>query len=171
MPHLFLLLAQDSLKVAHLERIYLAHCANPALASDAFRAMRQLDSDLAWRAVWLLKRLARDGKLGEADVTRLALCAEELPHWAARLNLCQLLAETGCPIEARETLFPYLEESFTNRRVIIRAWALSVLVGFRDDARLRPRIDGMLRQARADPNPSMKARLRHLPLTASRRST
>jgi hypothetical protein len=170
MNHLLLLLAQDSIKIAHLERIYLAHRENPTLASDAISAMRQLDSDLAWRAVWILKQLARDGKLSAADLTRLAQCAEEATHWAARLNLCQLFSQTGCPVEMRETLFPYLEESFANRRVIIRAWALSTLVGFRDDKKMRPRIDAMLREARADPNASMKARLRHLPKYRAKRA-
>lgn len=171
MNPLFLLLARDSLKVSQLEQIYLACREKPDLAANAISAMRQLDSDLAWRAVWVLKQLARDHKLSESDLTRLALCADEVSHWAARLNLCQLFGHTGCPVEARETLFPYLVESFMNRRVIIRAWAITVLVGFREEEKFRSRIDAMLRQARADPNASMKARLRNLPRVVQRRST
>jgi len=171
MNHLLILLAQDSLKIAHLERIYAAHRESPNLARDALSAMQQLDAEIAWRAVWVLKQLGRDGKLTEADLNRLAEYAEEASHWAARLNLCQLFAQTGCPPAMRETLFPFLEESFGNRRVIIRAWALSVLVGFREEKKFRPRIDAMIREARADQNASMKARLRHLPLPSPRRST
>ena len=124
--------------------------------------MRQLDSDVAWRAVWLLKQLARDRKLGEEELIRLATCADELPPWVSRLNLCQLFAITGCPPSAREALYSYLVESFGNQRVIIRAWAISVLIGFQADPIYRNVVAAMLREAQKDPAKSMQARLRHL---------
>jgi hypothetical protein len=156
------LLAKDSVKVAHLERIYAAQGSSQGFASDAISAMQQLDSDVAWRAIWLLKRLARDHRLTEGDVVRIAQCAEEMPHWAARVNLCQLLAATGCPESAREALYPYLIECFSNRRPMIRAWALSVLVGFQADEKYRKPVSALLRQARADHAGSVQARLRRL---------
>jgi hypothetical protein len=162
MNNLLSLLSKEAVKVAHLERIYAAHGASADFATEAIRAMRQLDADVAWRAVWLLKRLAVAHRLREADLIKITQCAEEMTHWAARLNLCQLLAATGCPAAARETLFPYLVECFANRRPMIRAWAISVLVSFQDDERYRKPVTAMLHEAQADPAASMQARLRRL---------
>ena len=163
------LLGKDSVKVAHLERIYAANWASPGFTADVIRVMQQLDSEVAWRAVWLLKRLAREHQLGETEVVRLAQCAEEMPHWASRLNLCQLFATTGCPPEAREVLFPYLAECFADRRPMIRAWAISVLVGFQADKKYRLPVAVMLRKAGGDPAGSVRARLRRLGMKTSDR--
>jgi len=162
MNNLLDLLAKESVKVAALERIYADTPEHPEFAREAIRAMRLLDSDITWRAVWLLKRLARDRKLSEADLVRLASCADEMSHWAARLNLCQLFATTGCPLAAREALYPYLVECFANRRVMLRSWAISALVEFQDDPKYRKQVAAMLRQARTDSGGSMIARLRQL---------
>ena len=78
MNNLVNLLGREVVKVAHLERIYAATRDNPSLACDAISAMRQLDSNIAWRAVWLLKRMAREHNLGEDDLSRLACCADEM---------------------------------------------------------------------------------------------
>lgn len=161
MSDLLSLLSQDTIKVAHLERIYAAHRAR-SLVDDAIRAMRQLDSALAWRAIWLLKRLAADCRISDEDLERIAQYAEEMTHWAARLNLCQLLARTGCPGASREVLYPYLVECFRNRRPMIRAWAISVLVGFGADEKYRGPVNAMLRKAAADSAGSIQARLRLL---------
>lgn len=164
MNSLLSVLGKDSIKVAHLERIYSAHGASEGFAADAISAMRQLDADVAWRAIWLLKRLAVDHRLGDTDLVRLTQCAEEMTDWASRLNLCQLLATTGCPASSREALYPYLVECFANRRPMIRAWAISVLTGFHADERYRKPVKAMLREAHADPAASIQARLRHLGL-------
>jgi hypothetical protein len=156
------LLGKDGLKVADLESIYAASRDTGRLIADAIGAMRHLDAEIAWRAVWILKRSARDGKLSADDVIRIAKYAEELPHWASRLNLCQLFAKTGCPKEAREDLVPYLAECFANRSPIVRAWAISVLVGFEDDLRFQATINACLDEARADSTASIQARLRRL---------
>lgn len=169
MNNLLNLLGKDAIKVAQLERIYDAHSANQNLAAEAIRAMQQLDSDVAWRAVWLLKGLAREHRLGEADLVRLAQCAEEMPHWAARLNLCQLFATTGCPASVRETLYPYLVDCFANRRPMIRAWAIAALVEFQSDEEYRKPVRAMLRQAQADPAGSIQARLRRMGIKPPKR--
>lgn len=104
MHNLLDLLTKESVKVATLERIYANHHEDPKFASGTISAMRQLDTDIAWRAVWLLKRHALDRKLSEADLERLALCAEEMTHWASRVNLCQLFAATGCPRTVRDAV-------------------------------------------------------------------
>ena len=156
------LLGKDSVKVAQLEGIYAAHGASQSFVADVISAMRQLDADVAWRAVWLLKRHARNRKLTEGNLVQLAQCAEEMPHWAARLNLCQLFGTTGCPVAAREALYPYLIECFANRRPMIRAWAISALVGFQSDERYRQPVAAMLRKARTESAGSMIARLRRL---------
>ena len=162
MSSLLSLLSRDSIKVAQLESIYAGHGACPGFAADAISAMRLLDADRAWRAIWLLKRLAVDRRLGVTDLVRVTQCAEEMTDWAARLNLCQLLATTGCPASVRAALYPYLVECFANRRPMIRAWAISVLVGFQRDARYRKSVQAMLREARADAAGSIQARLRCL---------
>lgn len=162
MNNLLLLLGKDAIKVAQLERIYAANSANQDFAADAIRAMQQLDSEVAWRAVWLLKRLAQEHRLGETDLVRLAQRAEEMTHWAARLNLCQLFATTGCPASVREALYPYLVDCFANQRPMIRAWAIAALVEFQSIEEYRTPIRAMLRQAQADPAGSIQARLRRM---------
>ena len=156
------LIGRDGLKVADLERIYAASRDSRRLVADAISAIRHLDADIAWHAVWILKRSGCDGKLSSDDLVRLASNAEELAHWASRLNLCQLFAATGCPEEARDDLFPYLVECFANRRPMLRAWAISVLVGFEGNPGFQKTIDACLREARADPSGSIQARLRQL---------
>jgi hypothetical protein len=164
MNGLLSVLTKDSIKVAQLERIYSAYGASAGFAGDAISAMRQLDAEVAWRAIWLLKRLAVDHRLDDADLFRLAQCAEEMTDWASRLNLCQLLAITGCPVATREALYSYLVECFANRRPMIRAWAISVLAGFGSDERYRKPVKAMLREAHADSAGSIQARLRRLKL-------
>ena len=162
MSSLLSLLSRDSIKVAQLESIYAAHGAGPGFAADAISAMRLLDADRAWRAIWLLKRLAVDHRLSVPELTRVAQCAEEMTDWAARLNLCQLLAATGCPAETREALYPYLVECYANRRPMVRAWAISVLMGFEADERYQKSVLALLRDAQADSAGSIQARLRRL---------
>ena len=162
MNDLLSFLEKDSITVADLGRIYSDHGATKEFTDDAIRSLTLLDSDVAWRAAWLLKELAKDGKLGDPELVRIAECADALPHWAARLNLCQLFAASGCPGSARETLFPYLADCFGNRRPMIRAWAITVLSGFRTDRRFRHSVEAMIRKARADGAASMQARLRRL---------
>lgn len=165
MNRLLGLLSKDAIKVGDLQRIYATHGASEDFAANAISAMRQLDANVAWRAVWLLKRLAVEHRLGDAEVARIAQYAEEMTDWASRLNLCQLLAATGCPASSREALFPYLVECFANRRPMIRAWAISVLVGFQAEKSYRKSVRAMLRKAQADPAGSIQARLRLLKLT------
>lgn len=162
MNGLFILLNREEIKVADLERIYVAQGCDGSFASDAIGAMRQLDAELAWHAAWLLKRRARDRGLAPEDLVRLARCADEMPHWAARLCLCQLFAATGCPAEVRDALYPYLAECFAHRSPIIRAWALTALMPFKNDRIYQHSVDAMLRKARRDPAGSVQARLRRL---------
>ena len=156
------LLGKEGMKVSALERIYAASHDSRRLIADAISAMRHLDPEIAWRAAWILKRSASDGNLSADDVIRIAHYAEELTHWTSRLTLCQLFAKTGCPTEAREELVPYLVECFENRSPIVRAWAISVLVGFEGDGGFQTTIDACLREARADSTASIQARLRRL---------
>ncbi len=170
MKSLEALLAVSSLSVAELDRIYGAWGKGPDFLSAAVSALRQLDPDRAWRAVWLMRRCARDQGFPEQEFARLASSIEEYTHWLARLTLCQLLAETGCPRAHREAVYPFLIESFSDRRVIVRAWAISALVKFEDDSRYRQNIRGLRRAANQDPAKSMQARLRHLAGAKSRRT-
>lgn len=162
MNNLLSLLAGESVKVVAVEAIYARERDNPRLAADAIWAMRQLDAEVAWRAVWLLARLAQEQKLGETELAQIADRADEMTHWIARLTTCQLFSAMNCPASAREVLFPFLAECFVDRRVIIRAWAISALASFRQDPVYRKQVTAMCRKARKDPRKSMQARLRHL---------
>jgi hypothetical protein len=155
-------LSKESLNVAALERIYLDHHMSPAFAADAIFAMRQLDSELAWRAAWLLRRQALDQGLEEGALVRMATFVDEMTHWIARLNICQMLAITGCPRLVQDSVFPYLDECFRDRRAIVRAWAISALASFSDEPKYRRQILLMIRKARMDSAKSIQARLRHL---------
>ena len=148
--------------VRALEHIYRAWPEKDVLASEALFAMRQLDADLAWRAVWLLRRLAREGKLGERQLIQIAAAADEMTHWLSRLNLCQLFSTTNCPGAMREAAYPFLSECFSDRRVIVRAWAISALFGFRADPEYREPVAAMIRAAKKETGKAMQARLRHL---------
>ena len=148
--------------MAALERIYLGYRESPAFEPDVIFAMRQLDSELAWRAVWLLRRRARDQGLEEHTLLRMVAIADEMTHWIARLILCQILMIAGCPGSVRDPAYQYLVECFRDRRAIVRAWAISALAAFRDEPRYRRQVLSMMKEARRDGAKSMRARLRHL---------
>jgi hypothetical protein len=169
MSALLHVLSKDDVNVQALERVYRAYGSSPEFLDDALSAMRQLDIELAWRALWLLNRAGRDRALPEATLAKVAAYVDELAGWAARLCACQLFAAHPCPYASRETLFPFLSECFADRRVILRAWALSALRHFCDDAKFARHYSVMLSHARDDPAASMKARLRHLEPAASKR--
>jgi hypothetical protein len=160
--NLLFLLSRESVKVAALDRIYAAHQGSPSFASDAIFAMRQMDGELAWRAAWLLRRMARDRRLGDDDLVRIAASAEETTHWIARLILCQLFSLTGCPDSGRESLYPFLTECFADKRALVRAWAISALATLANDATYRPEILKMIRKAQKDRAKSVISRMRHL---------
>lgn len=150
------------MKVADLERLYASGGSTRDLVESALHALRHLDPDLAWRAVWILRRAAADGHVNADVAARVATCAEEFTHWAARLTLCQLFAVRGCPVPAQDSLFPYLVECFADRRPIVRAWALSAMLSLEGNPEFQSEIDACLAQARLDPTPSVQARLRRL---------
>jgi hypothetical protein len=156
------ILGRDSAKVSDLARIFADRGGEDGFVEDTIRALSLLDAEVAWRAVWLLKELAREGRLTSANVSAIAEQAEAATHWSARLNLCQLFAITGCPAAARDTLFPFLTDCLENRRPMIRAWALTVLAGFTNERRFRKPVDAALRRARADSAASVRARLRRM---------
>jgi hypothetical protein len=161
---LFNLLSKDDVDVPTLTRIYAGMENASEFLADAIRALHHLDDEQAWRALWLLRRCAEDNdnRLDEDSLIRISDRAGELRHWIARLNLCQLFAATGCPPAVRETLFPVLAACFDDRRVIVKAWAISALNTFARDPNYRDQIAGMLREAKRNPAKSMQARLRHL---------
>lgn len=169
MNSLIALLGQDGISTAAIEALYLAQRDNPRLARDLVAAARELDPEYAWRPVWMLLKLARErGQIHPAVLCDLARVAEEITHWVGRLTLCQVFGHCACPAEAREVLYPVLEDCFSDRRVIIRAWALSALYSFRDDDRFRDDVQRMILVARRDPAPSMQARLRKLSAVRTR---
>lgn len=157
-------IARERVQVSELEQLYSQFGSNPRLFSWVISALETLEPEHAWRGIWLLRRLAKMCAFSEEELAALAAKADIVEHWTARLNLCQLLAITGVPASVRDELFPFLRESFADRRQIIRAWAISALVGFRQDERFSSEISGMLRSARRESGKAMQARLRRLDL-------
>ena len=155
-------LAKDELSVSQLEQWYAVNRSDPGLPDAAISAMAQLDSEIAWRAVWMLRRITKDAKLTSDQVARICEAAPSILHWAWRLTLCQLLARTGIPPTCREDIFPFLADCFRDRRTIVRAWALSAMMHCKADRPHRAHVAAAFRSAQRDRSPSMRARLRHL---------
>jgi len=76
--------------------------------------------------------------------------------------VCQLFSRCACPVSRREDVFPFLQDCLHDRRVIVRAWALTALWQFRDDQRFRAKILAARREAEEDAGKAMVARLRRL---------
>lgn len=132
------------------------------MKADCIALLQQLDSEYLWRALWLLRRSAEEAPLTGEDLERITEAVDEPMHWLTRLCLCQLLATTGCPESLRGAVAPMLCRSFEDRRVIVRAWALSALWTFVEDPLHGRRIRALRRVAAKDSQKSMQARLRHL---------
>lgn len=157
-------LGREHLPVAALRAIHAQWRARPEFASQLISALGQLDPAVACRAVWLLRRQAAESPLRESELARIVELVDGSEHWIYRLTLCQLFAATGCPPASRDDLFPFLQRCFADRRVIIRAWALTAMLRFRDDPAYRRAIRQCERQAQRDPGKAMQARLRQLAL-------
>lgn len=153
---------RERVRVGDLEEIYSRCGSNPQLFPWVISALEILEPDQMWRGLWLLRRLAKTRAFSEQELTALAERADGATNWKARLNLCQLLAITGIPAPVREVFFPFLRESFVDRRPIIRAWAISTLVTFEGDRRFQSEIAAMLLSAQRERGKAMQARLRRL---------
>ena len=156
------ILERDDTKVAVLEQLYQENRARARFVPEVVSLLEQLDDAIAWRALWLLHRAAEDGPIPEAELVRVAEMAGAFNHWAWRLLLCQLFGTLACPPRAREELFPFLQDCFSDRRVIVRAWALSAMWFFRHEPEFKGSISRCLRVAQRDPGKAMQARLRQL---------
>ena len=149
-------------KVATLERLYIENRECERFVSDIVSLLGQLDDDIAWRALWLLRRATKDMPIPVPALIRVAESARAYRHWTWRLLMCQLFGTVQCPSSAREEFFPFLQDCFSDRRIIVRAWALSSMWLFRDDPDFRSRTLHCMRVARNDTGKSMQARLRRL---------
>lgn len=160
------------MSVAQLAQVYAECSGRPAFVAETISALRQLDADIAWRAMWLLLRHARNGRVDGNAVIRVGAEAEGLAHWMARLHCCQLLSRTGCPPEVREGIFPFLVSWTSDPCPFVRAWAMTALATFAHDPEYRREIAGILQHARRDPAKSVQARLRaiHSGLSATARN-
>ncbi|MFM7180448.1 MAG: hypothetical protein ACKO2G_03165 [Verrucomicrobiales bacterium] len=148
-------------RVPELKAIWLARRGKPFLR-EVVRALDGLDEDSAWRALWLIKRQAMESPLEKALLIDLAKRSPGFREWRARLTLCQLFSITGYPSPSREILVPWLEQCFLDRRVIVRAWAVSALWHLREDRPHRHVWEKCFAQASTEDAPSMRARLRRL---------
>ncbi|MFO1450186.1 MAG: hypothetical protein U1F61_18650 [Opitutaceae bacterium] len=155
-------LTSRDLDVAALEALYQHLGPQAGFAAEAISALRQLDAQVIWRAAWLLRRHAREHRFTPDQLIVLGEEAQRIEPWLARLNLCQLFARTGCPLEAKDAIAPFLQECARDRRALVRAWALSALFTLREDPELGAAIVRQLAAARRDPAKSVQARLRQL---------
>ena len=162
MPALLAHLARDRLTARDLNALFTQFHAQPDFARDLISALDQLDPDLTYRALSLLLKLARASLLSSADLARLIDRLDASDHWLHRLTACQLLAAQPLPPDLGPDIFPFLERCFGDRRVIIRAWALTAMMAFQSHPRFRAATRAALRTARRDPAKSMQARLRQI---------
>lgn len=157
-------LAKESLSVAALASHYKSWRSNERLVDQALAVVDQLEPKAVTRALWIVHKSGNDFGLNGGQLKRLSEIADSADHWVARLLLCQIFATHVCPAGSREDVFPFLEKCFADRRVIIRAWAISALYPFRTDPIYKHEICMMLKIARKDQRKSMQARLRRLGL-------
>lgn len=155
-------LARERVTAAALESVYGQSGARPEFVPGLIAVLGQLDPNVAYRAVCLLRRAAAESPLREDDWRRIAELVDGSEHWLYRLTMCQLFAEAACPPALREQVFPFLQRCFADRRVIVRAWALTAMARFRDDPAYRQEIQRLWRTAKRDPRKSMQARLRRI---------
>ncbi len=161
-------LARDDVTVADLERVYQKICDDPHWQRDALESLSALDEEQVHRALWLLHRRQVDQPLPLAAVEQVIEATAGARHWLVRLQVGQILALAGIPERMLEPAFDYLRECFSDRRVIVRAWALSALYPLRHDRRFSGEVRRMITAARRDPGKSMQARLRHLTTAGAR---
>ncbi|MCR6656429.1 MAG: hypothetical protein NVV63_11580 [Opitutus sp.] len=155
-------LSREEVAIADLEQVYQKICDDPHWTRDALEALSTLDEEHVGRPLWLLRRAQDDCPLPPETVARIVEATAGARHWLVRLQVGQLLAAAGIPERVQEEAFDYLRECFADRRVIVRAWALSALYPMRHDERFAGEVKRMLAVARRDPAKSMQARLRHL---------
>lgn len=164
-------LARDRLTARDLDALYTQFHAHPDFATELISALDQLDAHLTYRALALLLKLARASGLSPEQLPRIADRLDASDHWLHRLIACQLLSAAPLPPELGEDIMPFLERSFDDRRVIVRAWALTAMLSFRSDPRFRSAVLAALRRARRDPAKSMQARLRQVLPTKTARGS
>lgn len=155
-------LGRERLTVTQLEQLYEQGKARPGFVDDVIAALGQLDPENAHRALWLLRKIAGEAGLDAAAISRVMEYVDVSTHWLFRLTLCQLLAETKCPPALADEVFSFLKKSFGDRRVIVRAWALTAVLQLPRRREREGKIREMVRTAERDPAKSMQARLRRL---------
>lgn len=155
-------LGRERVSAAQLERLYEQGKARPGFATEVVAALAQLDPDIAHRAVWLLRKLAGETRLDDAAMRRVVEYIDASGHWIFRLTLCQLFAETDCPRDVADDVRAFLRKNVEDRRVIIRAWALTALMRMPRELVSESERQQLWRAAERDPAKSMQARLRLL---------
>ncbi len=162
MPAFVTFLSRNRLTARDLNSLYAEFHAHPDFARDLISTLDQLDADLTYRPLALLLKLARASQLSSDHLPRLVDRLDTSDHWLHRLTACQLLAAVPLPPEFADDIFPFLQRCFTDRRVIIRAWALTAMLSFHSVPRFRPDVLAAVRVAQRDSAKSMQARLRQI---------
>ncbi|ATC65388.1 hypothetical protein CMV30_16350 [Nibricoccus aquaticus] len=162
MSELTPILSRPRLTAAQLGEIHAAFATRENVADELIRTLTLLDPPHVCRPLGLLRMIAKDRGLSPEHIAKILRHTDAFSeHWLSRLLACQLLAITGCPRENEDDTAPFLADCFRDRRVIVRAWALTVLSRFTGPHH-RKTIAALFAAARKDPAKSMQARLRQL---------
>ena len=90
-------IARDQMRIPELERLYSEIGDRAEFFSWLLSAVDFLEPEQMWRAIWLVRRLAKMRELSESELQELSERSDVAGHWIARLNLCQLFAAAGVP--------------------------------------------------------------------------
>jgi hypothetical protein len=170
MSELTPLLSRPRLSAGQLREIHTAFATRNDFVDELIRNLALLEPPHVCRPLGLLRMIAEDRELDASIVAKVLQHVDAMDHWLARLLCCQLLSTTGCPLENEDDAFPFLADCFRDRRVIIRAWALTALTRF-TGAHHQKSIASMRTIAKKDPSKAMQARLRHLPAPSNNHRT
>lgn len=155
-----------------LERIASEHEANASLVRSLLTLARDNDGKVRAGAIWLIRRLHREGyRFTAAQVRAIVRLFLESEHWEPRLNLLQVIDTLPVAPGDRAVLVKGLEAATKDENAFVRAWAWSALYAHsRDLPTLRRRVDAGIEAAANAETPAVRARLRRVQKAAKRRS-
>lgn len=150
---------------ARLRALHLRYSDRPDLDRQLAEGVASGSRLLERAGAALLRLRARErGGLDAGAWTIVVDALPEVQDWAGRLQLCQLLAEHPALADAApRELADFAQACAKDRNTFVRAWGVTALhsVGQRH-AEFRALAKRVVAQARKDPAPSMRARLRRL---------
>lgn len=157
--------AEPRLTVARLVVLYRQHRLRKNFTRELAEAVASGSARLERAGTWLLLRAAREpGDWPAADWEIVVNGLDGVRDWAARLQLCQLLAEQPALVEAApEEIAGFVRGCAADPKPFVRAWGISAFHALgRHDPRYRAEARRWLARGRVDPTKSVQARMRQL---------